>query len=122
MESDYVKRTVGPALALGLAEVATIRPTDPVEYLAIWLLKHKVNLEEKQLVTIAPEDMKPAIEYQTKSPELTEDKPEDKPPTPIIEEIQKETILCTPPMISGSRPGSKLSRIMEEKEEEEGNS
>ena len=50
MESDYVKRTVGSALALGLAEVATIRPTDPVEYLAIWLLKHKVNLEEKQLM------------------------------------------------------------------------
>ena len=62
--------------------------------------------------------MGPVIEYQTKSPELTE----DKPPTSIIEEIQKETILSTPPMISGSRPGSKLSRIMEEKEEEEGNS
>ena len=66
--------------------------------------------------------MGPAIENQTKSPELTE----DKPPTSIIEEIQeeiqKETILSIPPITSGSRPGSKLSRIMEEKEEEEGNS
>lgn len=46
MESEYVKQTVGPALALGLAEIALRRPTDPIEYLGLWLLNHKKNLQE----------------------------------------------------------------------------
>ena len=46
MESEYVKQTVGPALALGLAEIALLRPTDPIEYLGLWLLNHKKNLQE----------------------------------------------------------------------------
>ena len=50
MESEYVRRSVGQALTLGLAEVATVRPADPVEYLALWLLQHKRNLNEKDRV------------------------------------------------------------------------
>ena len=50
MESEYVRRSVGQALTLGLAEVATVRPADPVEYLALWLLQHKRNLNEKDKV------------------------------------------------------------------------
>ena len=50
MESDYVRRCVGQALALGLAEVGALRPADPVEYLALWLLQHKRNLDEKDVV------------------------------------------------------------------------
>ena len=46
MESDYVKETVGEALALGLAQVALVRPQDPIEYLGLWLLKHKRNQAE----------------------------------------------------------------------------
>lgn len=46
-ETEYVKETVGPALALGLAEVALMRPKDPIEYLGLWLLKHKRNLKDR---------------------------------------------------------------------------
>lgn len=52
MESDYVQKVVGSALALGLAEVALRRPTDPIEYLGLWLLKHKKALKEIELMKV----------------------------------------------------------------------
>lgn len=50
MEAEYLKRTVGSSLGAGLAEVAAKRPSDPIEYLAHWLLKHRRNEEEKVFI------------------------------------------------------------------------
>lgn len=52
MESEYVRKNVGDALAKGLAQVALQRPNDPIEFLALWLLQHKNNLAERENVRL----------------------------------------------------------------------
>lgn len=58
MESEYIRRSLGQALVLGLAEVAAVRPADPVEYLALWLLQHKRNLSERDEVCATSDTMR----------------------------------------------------------------
>lgn len=48
MDAEYLQTAIGNSLAKGLAEVSSVRPADPIEYLASWLLKHKDNIQQRQ--------------------------------------------------------------------------
>uniref|UniRef100_A0A671FVK5 DPY30 domain-containing protein 2 n=1 Tax=Rhinolophus ferrumequinum TaxID=59479 RepID=A0A671FVK5_RHIFE len=48
METDYLKRCFGNCLAQGLAEVAKVRPSDPIEYLAHWLYHYREITKAKE--------------------------------------------------------------------------
>lgn len=46
MEAEYLKESVGQALAAGLADVVLVQPQDPVGHLARYLLKYVDNIEK----------------------------------------------------------------------------
>ena len=51
MDTQYLKSTVGPVLAEGLAFIASQQPEDPIECLANYLRKHSANTVAKEQVS-----------------------------------------------------------------------
>lgn len=52
METDYLKRCFGNCLAQALAEVAKVRPSDPIEYLAHWLHHYRKITKAQEEVCV----------------------------------------------------------------------
>lgn len=55
METDYLKRCFGNCLSQALAEVAKVRPSDPIEYLGHWLYHYRKTVKAKEEVCVCPE-------------------------------------------------------------------
>lgn len=45
---QYIDQTVAPILLEGLKALAKERPSDPIQYLADYLIKHKANNGQEQ--------------------------------------------------------------------------
>ena len=58
MSCCVIKETVGEALKEALAEVALVRPVDPIEYLSSWLLQYKKNKHNAEQVSITIQHIK----------------------------------------------------------------
>jgi hypothetical protein len=43
MDATYLKENVGNVLSLALASAVTVKPEDPVEFIAKYLIKHVQN-------------------------------------------------------------------------------
>lgn len=56
METAYLKKCFGNSLTQALAEVASVQPSDPIEYLAHWLYHYRdvTNAEEKVRLCTGP--------------------------------------------------------------------
>lgn len=106
METDYLKRCFGNSLTRALATVATVRPSDPIEYLAHWLYHYRK-------ITVAKEES----EKERIQPKEDDKKLKETILTEMLK--QEETQLHKPPMTVASFTES--STLVQEKTEPHGN-
>uniref|UniRef100_U6DV93 DPY30 domain-containing protein 2 n=2 Tax=Neovison vison TaxID=452646 RepID=U6DV93_NEOVI len=105
METDYLKRCFGNCLSQALAEVAKVRPSDPIEYLGHWLYHYRKTVKAKEEESQRESQLKEEQGNSLKETSMTEmlnqeecqiqQKCEkcDKPLTPIASSTKKTTFI-----------------------------
>jgi hypothetical protein len=53
METAYLKKCFGNCLTQALAEVAKVRPSDPIEFLAHWLYHYRKIMTAREEVCVS---------------------------------------------------------------------
>ncbi|XP_021563970.1 LOW QUALITY PROTEIN: DPY30 domain-containing protein 2 [Carlito syrichta] len=72
METDYLKKCFGDCLTQALAEVAKVRPSDPIEYLAHWLYHYRKTAKAKEENRQEKNQLKEEYDSCLKEIEMTE--------------------------------------------------
>ncbi|VFV19748.1 Hypothetical predicted protein [Lynx pardinus] len=107
METDYLKRCFGTCLGQALAEVAKVRPSDPIEYLAHWLYHYRNTSRAKEEDSREKIRLKEEYDNSLKETEMTEMLKQEEC------QIQQKYDKCHQPLVSVASSTMKTVFIQE---------
>uniref|UniRef100_M3XWS3 DPY30 domain-containing protein 2 n=1 Tax=Mustela putorius furo TaxID=9669 RepID=M3XWS3_MUSPF len=107
METDYLKRCFGNCLSQALAEVAKVRPSDPIEYLGHWLYHYRKTVKAKEEESQRESQLKEEQGNSLKETSMTEMLNQEEC------QIQQKCEKCDKPLTSVASSTKKTAFIQE---------